>query len=470
MNLPNIDMDINYTFLGNNVCRPGRTIYDSGKDSVFDCLKYEGDEAIYRLKALLRSGSDLDLDYNGYTFLGAACCAARYDIVDTVICHIKQNNERVSQESVRKSLRILDNYDTNGNTPLLHAVYGGHFNLCELLIEEGADPNLPHQMSRQTPLLMAIENSKDGIVSFLLEVGADVQISDNVGITPLYSAIKSRNEKVVKQLIEAGCDVNIGSQDHAPIFLATRMGQLNIVKMLCEAGCQKDFCNKYGVTSVSEATLKGHDQVLKYLLEVGCSPNISDMYDQSPLHIAVIMGRLSCVKLLMEAGANWKLRNHNRENIFDLALQMGKADILEYFLEEGFEGSPKTSTPLGLKNIVALFEHGHAKTLAVLLKGCADLPILNCIGMLPMFRNKTHLLKLLLHSGIQTIPASLLAVDSYQCKETADWLKEFHSNPRRLQDICRISIRRTLGNRVLYSVKHLPLPADMKNFILLDNL
>ena len=69
------------------------------------------------------------------------------------------------------------------------------------------------------------------MVTFLLEHNADVQICDNVGITPLYTAIKCRNEGVVRQLIDAGCDVDIGSQDHSPIFLATRTGQLNIVKV-----------------------------------------------------------------------------------------------------------------------------------------------------------------------------------------------------------------------------------------------
>jgi ankyrin repeat protein len=72
------------------------------------------------------------------------------------------------------------------------------------------------------------------MVTFLLENNADVQICDNVGITPLYTAIKCRNEGVVKQLIQAGCDVDIGSQDHTPIFLATRTGQLNIVKVKCK--------------------------------------------------------------------------------------------------------------------------------------------------------------------------------------------------------------------------------------------
>lgn len=74
---------------------------------------------------------------------------------------------------------------------------------------------------------------QDDIVPLLLENLANVQLCDNVGITPLYMAIKNSKENIVKQLINADCDVEIGSQDHAPIFLATRTGQLNIVNVRC---------------------------------------------------------------------------------------------------------------------------------------------------------------------------------------------------------------------------------------------
>lgn len=83
-------MDINYSFLGDNVCRPGKTIYASDKNTLFDCLKYEGDQAVNQLRAALRSGAELDQEYYGYTFLGAACCVGRYDLIEAVIDHVKQ--------------------------------------------------------------------------------------------------------------------------------------------------------------------------------------------------------------------------------------------------------------------------------------------------------------------------------------------------------------------------------------------
>lgn len=126
---------------------------------------------------------------------------------------------------------MLNNYNDLGQTALLSAICGNHLDICRLLIKHNADVNLPQQMSKQTPLILAIEHSYEDIVKLLLDSDADVQLCCNVGITPLYTAIKSKSEQIVQWLLDAECDVNIGSQDHAPLFLATRMGQLNIVKV-----------------------------------------------------------------------------------------------------------------------------------------------------------------------------------------------------------------------------------------------
>ena len=126
---------------------------------------------------------------------------------------------------------VLNDYDDNGDTPLTSAARKGHLDICRLLTQEGADINVPNQQSGQTPLLTAVESNRPEVVSFFLENFADTQQTDNVGITPLYSAIRLKSEQLVGDLISNGCDVNIGSQDHSPLFYATRVGSLPIVKV-----------------------------------------------------------------------------------------------------------------------------------------------------------------------------------------------------------------------------------------------
>lgn len=78
---------------------------------------------------------------------------------------------------------------------------------------------------------MAVEHGNTDVVEYLINRGADVQIADNVNISPLYTAIKGGNSYIVHMLINAGCDVNLGSQDHAPVFLAARLGLLTITQV-----------------------------------------------------------------------------------------------------------------------------------------------------------------------------------------------------------------------------------------------
>lgn len=126
---------------------------------------------------------------------------------------------------------FIDSYNQHGDTALTCAARRGHVRICEILIEANACINETTCTVRQSPLLLAIENGHSDVVDYLLSNGADVQIADNVNITPLYAAIKGQNIGIVEKLIKAGCDVNIGSQDHAPLFLASRLGRLDIVKV-----------------------------------------------------------------------------------------------------------------------------------------------------------------------------------------------------------------------------------------------
>ena len=99
------------------------------------------------------------------------------------------------------------------------------------MLEAGADVNAKNASSKQTALLAAVEMKRKDVVEVLLDWSADVQLTDNVSITPLYAAIEANCCEIVRQLIETGCDVNIGSQDHAPLFIAARRGFLPIVQV-----------------------------------------------------------------------------------------------------------------------------------------------------------------------------------------------------------------------------------------------
>ncbi|KAL3860207.1 hypothetical protein ACJMK2_010363 [Sinanodonta woodiana] len=458
-----------------NSARHGRSVYvpDSPEEVLFRVLSLSETESERLLIQLLEAGADVNSQLRGWSFLTAACTLGRVDIVRILLNRrnmVMQNISQAGQNSKNNYVK-LDFYDDYGDTPLLAAARKGYLDICRLLVENGAAINKPCQLSHQTPLLVAIEHSQLDVVKFLLEKDADPQLADNVGITPLYAALKIKENQAeyVERLIQSGCDVNIGSQDHAPIFLATRKNLFPCVKLLCETGCCKDIANKYGVTPVYEAAMKGHIEVLSYLMDKGCSPNRVDMYGQSPLHVATLYGHTEAVKILIKAGANLKLRNQSGRSVMNFAVESGRSDILEILFEHGLEYS-KAMGKKSRSSLSGVLERDFTSTFEVLVRGCPSLCLPKNRDMKNLLSGNLYLLKLVLLSGLISFPHWLLSEFQPDDEETMCWLDNYKRKPCTLQQLSRILIRQCLGDKVLSSVQFLPLPNKMKAYIKMSDL
>ncbi|XP_060080301.1 ankyrin repeat domain-containing protein 50-like [Ylistrum balloti] len=433
---------------------------------------------LQEVQTLLERGVDLSYKIEGWSPLTLACECGQEDIVEVIVNQLKndeENNKGKQRLSDRLNyVSVLETLNDNGDTPLICAARAGHVDVCSLLLESGAYINQTNQHVRQTPLLVAVEHGNMDVVDFLLDCGADVQLTDNINITPLYAAIKARNPLMVQRLIQAGSDVNLGSQDHAPLFLAARLKLLSVVQMLINAGCEKNITIKYGVTPLYEATFRGHTDIVEFLVNEGCDVNKTDMYGVSPLHIASMYGHLNCVILLILGGADMRLRMQHGQTALQVAMEMNHADVVEYFLCRGEDILCKPHGSNSLKIIAAVFEKGHRETVEVLLRGCAKLVLLHYPGVTEMFCNDKYLLEMLFMSGIQTIPGVLTVPKlhpKYVCNpKAAQWLEEYHKKPQSLKSLCRIRLRRCLGNKVLCLSKGLPLPSIIKDYVCLRDI
>ena len=110
------------------------------------------------------------------------------------------------------------NFDLNG------AAFHGHWQLCQFLIEQGADVNFALKDSGETALHNCIKPNKpvsNLLIDLLLHHGADpnartipgaetgsfMRDARTKGETPLHRAAAFGNEKAIRQLIEAGADI-----------------------------------------------------------------------------------------------------------------------------------------------------------------------------------------------------------------------------------------------------------------------
>jgi ankyrin repeat protein len=113
-------------------------------------------------------------------------------------------------------------FNTNGSTPFLLAARTSDLPLMKLLLELGADPQIPNH-HHSPPLLAAagVGALSDGdeaaatepetvaAVRFLLDLGAEVNAVDDNGETAMHGAAYQSWPAVVRLLVERGADVKV---------------------------------------------------------------------------------------------------------------------------------------------------------------------------------------------------------------------------------------------------------------------
>lgn len=127
------------------------------------------------------------------------------EFMDTIKLSFDSDNalNKIKLQLFKKKTNKLDiNYritkKADGQTPLLLTIehYDDDPNkskeLCQLLIDNGADVNFPNnEEDKMTPLMLAVENGADDICKLLLDNGANINAQDHHGYTALMRAVNS---------------------------------------------------------------------------------------------------------------------------------------------------------------------------------------------------------------------------------------------------------------------------------------
>ena len=91
---------------------------------------------------------------------------------------------------------------------LHHATYLEKFDIVQLLLDKGADPNKKNSQNGYHPLITAVIIDDLVIATLLLKSGADPNMISNES-TALIIAVKSGNIPLVNLLIKHGCDIDV---------------------------------------------------------------------------------------------------------------------------------------------------------------------------------------------------------------------------------------------------------------------
>jgi uncharacterized protein len=118
--------------------------------------------------------------------------------------------EAKNLNQIRKFVKRVDDLDKIDyeyeSTPLIYAIEHGNAEIIAELLNAGASPSA--NGIADTPLTAAVGASQVSTLNLLLEAGADVNVPIEDGITPLMCAASSNCLRCVELLVEAGARIN----------------------------------------------------------------------------------------------------------------------------------------------------------------------------------------------------------------------------------------------------------------------
>jgi ankyrin repeat protein len=229
---------------------------------------------IDRVRELLRHDRSLANrlgEYEGY-YLGAgaplanAAAVGRMDIVQLLLDHGADPN--LPQEQVAPKGKAL-----------YEAVFHGHYDIAKLLLERGAFPNPPVESSGDALWVSQELRPDKRIEQLLLSYGAK-HTQEHTGeewptralnwlrISPLHEAARKGDLREAKRLLEAGADLTARDEHlrSTPLAWAAKYGQLEMVKFLLRRGAPKSLPDDPSwATPLAWAIRRGYGKIAELL-------------------------------------------------------------------------------------------------------------------------------------------------------------------------------------------------------------
>jgi len=212
--------------------------------------------------------------------------------------------------SVRKILASGVDLDADipgyGLTPLQQAVNDDWGDVIGVLVQSGADPNLPDDR-RRTPLIEAAAAGREKAARALLDAGADPNRADRRRRTALDIAYQFEHTGIVRMLVDGGAVLDRAGPDGDPLLLrAVSDERWDVMELLLEAGASPNVQDALGTTPLMAAAGKGDAELVTRLLRADADPNAVNAMGFTARQMAEIeemKGNAGAAQALAAAGA-----------------------------------------------------------------------------------------------------------------------------------------------------------------------
>lgn len=309
--------------------------------------------------------------------------------------------------------------DTEGNTPLYHAVHAGCVDAVNVLLVHGADVHQRassfghsaiHEMARcghvemieavvqiasdfqverlniasgrwgEVPLHKAAASGQSAVVRYLLQMcPIIVDILDFKRSSPLLYAVTNGHLDVVRILIEHGATIDCESGHSTPLILAAAGGNFEVVQFLCENGAQVSLTRGERVTPLIAATRRGSLEVVEYLLDkCHADANLRSTDDKTALSEAVVRGFDKIAHVLLAHGSNAMDIEQDTSDLLCQATIYDQVGMAKLLLKAGVNVNARYSVTvqdqtIELTPLTIAATRGHLELVRYLCENGADL-------------------------------------------------------------------------------------------------
>ena len=177
--------------------------------------------------------------------------------------------------------------------------------IVRVLLQNGANVNLPWPIDGSTPLHMAgCTEFRSGLIrtttqplghktcgscaAIVLEHGAEVNVGDDHGATPLHHAAFYDCQPLTTLLINSGANINSrNSGKEIPLHKAASYSSLDVIPILINAGSNIEAMDLRGATPLHRTAAAANElsaASFKMLLGYGANLDAPDNRGRTPLH------------------------------------------------------------------------------------------------------------------------------------------------------------------------------------------
>ena len=213
--------------------------------------------------------------------------------MDDLFALIEAGDEDAVRDLLERRPELAEKRNEEGRSPVLHALYMGHGELVETLLDANpaldvfdaaavgrtrgleallsGEPELARARASDefTPLHLAAFFGHEAAATLLLERGADVNAvarNSELQVAPLHSAAAGGHSKLVRLLLEHDADPNARQGGgFTPLHAAAQNGDRESVEALLELGADRNAQTDEGQTSAELAAAGGHEDIQRLL-------------------------------------------------------------------------------------------------------------------------------------------------------------------------------------------------------------